>query len=337
MSASSSPVPRDSASRGSISRGAAIGAIWLIGVGTVLLVQQLTGWPWIEAWPLFIILVGVASLASVLIGWRARGRWPFELGGPLLLTAVGVVLLLSTIGALGEDTGELIAQWWPVVLIAMGLWFLLFAAWPGARPSSEGNHLSIPLPGTAEASIRVRFGGGELTAGPAPRGVLLDGSFEAAPARAWESAPGRWELESESPMTWAWWDRAPRWHVGLTTEVPLELRLEVGAAKTRLDLAETLLRRLRINTGASDTVVRLPRAAGETFVRAEGGAASLTLEVPTGVAARIRSRMALGGTDVDARFPRTADGWESPDWNGAANRVEIEIQGGLGSARVVAV
>ncbi|HEX5579748.1 MAG TPA: DUF5668 domain-containing protein, partial [Candidatus Limnocylindria bacterium] len=212
MSANSGPVARGAATRGSISRGAAIGAIWLIGVGTVLLVQQLMGWPWVEAWPLFIILVGVASLASVMIGWRARGRWLFELGGPLLLTAVGAVLLLSTTGALGEDTGALIARWWPVVLIALGLWFLLFAAWPGTRPSSEGNQLSIPLAGTPEASIRVRFGGGELTAGPAPRGTLLDGSFEAVPARAWESAPGRWELESESPITWAWWDRAPRWH-----------------------------------------------------------------------------------------------------------------------------
>jgi hypothetical protein len=54
------------------------------------------------------------------------------------------------------------------------------------------------------------------------------------------------------------------------------------------------------------------------------------------VAARVHSRMALGSTTVDPRFPRTVDGWESADWGSAANRVEIEIQGGVGSARVVA-
>jgi hypothetical protein len=325
---------RESARRGGT--GAAIGAVWLIGVGIVLLVQQLTGWSWTEAWPLFLILVGVASLVSVLVGWRRRGRWLFELGWPLFLTAAGVLLLMSTTGGLGVGVGELIAQWWPVALIAFGLWFLLFAVWPAGRSPTDGNRVSIPLAGAADASVKVRFGGGELTAGPAQSGILLSGEFEAGPARTRETGPGRWELEPESPVNWPWWERTPRWQIGLTTEVPLELRLEIGAAKTRMDLTETRLRRLRIGTGASDTRIRLPRAAGETFVRADGGAASLTFEVPASVAARVHSRMALGSTTVDPRFPRTVDGWESPDWGSAANRVEIEIQGGVGSARVVA-
>jgi hypothetical protein len=318
-----------------VSRGAVIGAVWLIGVGIVLLVQQLTEWPWTEAWPLFIILVGVASLISVLLGRHAGRRWAFALGWPLFLTAAGVLLLLSTTGLLGVEAGDLIATWWPVALIALGIWFLLFAVWPGSRSSGEGS-VSIPLSGAPDASLKVRFGGGELTAAAAPPGILMNGTFEGAEARARETGLGQWELAPESPMSWPWWDRTPRWQIGLTTEVPLELRLQVGAAKTRLDLGDTLLRRLRIGTGASDTWIRLPRAAGDTFVRAEGGAASITFEVPAGVAARVRSRMALGSTHVDGRFPRTADGWESPDWGSAANRVEIEIQGGVGAANVLA-
>jgi hypothetical protein len=31
------------------------------------------------------------------------------------------------------------------------------------------------------------------------------------------------------------------------------------------------------------------------------------------------------------------DGWESPDWGTATNRVEIDIQGGVGSASVVGI
>ena len=73
-----------------------------------------------------------------------------------------------------------------------------------------------------------------------------------------------------------------------------------------------------------------------TTVRAESGAASLTFEVPSGVAARIRTRMAIGSTQIDqARFPSTAGGYESPDFATAANRVEIDLQGGVGSVRVV--
>ena len=62
------------------------------------------------------------------------------------------------------------------------------------------------------------------------------------------------------------------------------------------------------------------------------------IEVPTGVGARIRSQVALGSTDVDqARFPRTIDGYASPDYATATNRADIDVRGGLGSVQVVGV
>ena len=91
-------------------------------------------------------------------------------------------------------------------------------------------------------------------------------------------------------------------------------------------------------TCASETRVRLPRAAGATTVRAQAGVASLTIEVPTGVAARIRTRMALGSAQIDqTRFPPTAAGYESPDYATSSNRVDIDIGGGVGSFRIVGV
>ena len=59
------------------------------------------------------------------------------------------------------------------------------------------------------------------------------------------------------------------------------------------------------------------------------------MSVPDGVAARIRTRMALGSAQVDQnRFPATATGYESPDFATAANQVEIDVNGGVGSFRV---
>jgi hypothetical protein len=66
--------------------------------------------------------------------------------------------------------------------------------------------------------------------------------------------------------------------------------------------------------------------------------AALVIEVPTGVGARIRSRIALGSNDVDEdRFPRTADGYASPDYANTANRADIEVRGGMGSVQVIGV
>jgi hypothetical protein len=143
------------------------------------------------------------------------------------------------------------------------------------------------------------------------------------------------ELEPDVAGGWLGVDRPLAWRLGVTGEVPLDLRVEFGAAKASLNLGEVRLRTLELRTGASETRVRLPATAGHSSVTAETGAAALTIEVPTGVAARIRSRVALGTLNVDeARFPRTADGHASPDWETAVNRVELDLRGGVGSIRV---
>jgi hypothetical protein len=67
----------------------------------------------------------------------------------------------------------------------------------------------------------------------------------------------------------------------------------------------------------------------------ECGFAKVSVEVPDGVAARIHGKMGLGALEVNrARFPRTDDGWASPDFDTAANRVDITVEGGFGSVFV---
>ncbi len=63
--------------------------------------------------------------------------------------------------------------------------------------------------------------------------------------------------------------------------------------------------------------------------------ASLILEVPQGVAARIVTRVALGSRQIDeGRFPRVGDLYQSLDYATCANRVDIDVEGGVGSVRV---
>jgi hypothetical protein len=317
--------------------GAIVAAVWLIGLGVVFLIQQTLDLAWGQAWPLFLILVGVGTLGSVLATVRPRGRWMLALTWPILLIAVGILFLLSTTGTLGTEIGDLISRWWPVALIVLGGWYLIVAFVPVGRAGTD--RLSIPLDGAASAAVRLQFGGGDLIVEGGPADQLLVGEFENGGARHRVLGGGSVELSPEGPPAWPWLDRPPRWRVGLTSGVPVELDAQVGAARVRMDLTGVILRRLKLSTGASDTRVRLPRAAGETYVRAEGGAASLTFEVPAGVAARVRSVMVLGSTSVDeALFPKTASGaWESRDYGTATNRVDLEVAGGVGSVRVTGI
>lgn len=315
-------------------RGSFIAATWLIGLGVVFLVRQSLGLSWGEAWPLFVILVGVASLVSTAVRpFGHGGLWSFT--WPIAWIVVGVILLLSTTGQLAQQPGDLIAEWWPWAAIVLGAWFLLGAVLPGQKGPEEA--LQIPLAGAPDARIRIRFGAGEIRTRPAAPGQLLDGEFVGG-VRHRLIGPGQVELEQDLTYGMPWFDRSFDWTVGLTAEVPLDLRIETGASRATLDLSGVLVRNLVLSSGASQTRVILPRAAGATTVRAETGAASLTIEVPTGVAARIRTRMALGSSQVDeVRFPRTGDGFESTDYATATNRVDLDLQGGVGSVRVLAV
>lgn len=313
-------------------RGSITAATWLIGLGVVFLVQSAAGWSWGTAWPLFLILIGVAGIVSALAdGIRgAAGLW--SLTWPVAWAVVGVLLLASTTGSLGVGPIELFEQAWPWVLVALGVWFLIGALVPGG---GSGETLALPLGGAGSASVRISFGAGELRTHAAAPGMLVDGTF-AGGVRHRLVGPGQVELSQDIDMGIPWLDRSSTWDVGLTAEVPLDLRLDTGAYRGRIDLGPLRVAHLELHTGASDTHIRLPTAAGMTTVRAESGAASLTLEVPSGVAARIRSRMTLGETSVDAaHFPRVGDGWESPDYATASDRVDIDVQGGVGSLKVI--
>ncbi len=183
--------------------------------------------------------------------------------------------------------------------------------------------------------MRIRFGAGNLQVGAAAAGHLVDGRFEGGVIHRLTGA-GRVELEQDTRYGLPWLERDSRWTVGLTNEVPLDLKVDAGASRTILDLRDLRVRSLELQTGASETRVFVPRAAGATTITAQTGVASLTFEIPAGVAASIRTKMALGSTQVDqTRFPKSGLGYESPDYATAANRVQIDVQGGVGSLRVV--
>ncbi len=316
-------------------RGPLLAATWLIGLGVVFLVRQALRLDWGEAWPMFVILIGVSSLVSTAFGGirGVAGVWAFT--WPVVWIGIGVVLLLSTTGNLGRQPLDLVGDWWPWLLVGLGVWFLIGAVIPYGGGVTET--LVVPVGGLGEAAIRIRFGAGELSIGPAAPGNLVDGTFVGGVVRR-DRGRGVVELEQDTTYGMPWLERRSDWSVGLAAAVPIDLRLDTGAARGRFDLSALRIRSIELHTGASETRIRLPRAAGATLVRAEAGAASLVIEVPTGVGARIRSRMAIGSTQVDeTRFPRSASGFESPDYATAANRADLDLTGGVGSIRVIGV
>jgi hypothetical protein len=317
-------------------RGSIIGGIWLVLLGGVFLVQQVMDLAWGQAWPLFVIMAGLGSAVSALIGLVGRRISPltvlWALIWPLLLLAVGVLLFVDFADLADVDSLELLGRWWPIALIVLGAVVLIGAVWPRARAVEE--EVSISAAGASRGEVTLKFGAGRLEVGRGSPGVLVDGTFDGGVRRT-DHGPGRVELETDLLEVFPGFNPQLHWRVRLAPDLPMSLRLEGGASRSELDLSELTVTSLVVKTGASDTRIVLPRAAGAVEVRIEAGAAQVRVEVPEGVAARVRSQVGLGSTSVDEqRFPKTSEGWASAGYETAEHRADIRVQGGVGSFRI---
>lgn len=254
---------------------------------------------------------------------------------PLILITLGVLFLLDNFNVIDFDLGQFLSTWWPIILILIGL-NVLIEPWL-YRGGHDVETLAIDRGAHDRAEVRIDFGAGKLRVGPASPGKLIEGTFVGG-VRHEVSSDGRVRLRGDwEPLWWwgSWRGRGFDWTVGVSPDIPLSLRVDSGAAEAALDLTELKVTRFELHTGASSTVVRLPRSAGTTDVKIESGAASVKLFVPAGVAARIKSTMGLGSSDIDQRrFPYRDGEYVSPDFDTASNKIIIRSEGGVGSLTV---
>ncbi|MBN1484878.1 MAG: hypothetical protein JXA37_09165 [Chloroflexia bacterium] len=232
---------------------------------------------------------------------------------------------------------------WPALLILAGVW-LIWGVTRGPQHSLQVQEASIPLQGAGRAQVRLEHGAGRLEVGAgAEFGELLNGSFagglehreelEGDTLKARLRIPRREFPELFFP--WSWGEKGLDWQVRLAAEIPLSLQVKSGANQAHLDLSALQVHKLKLDTGASSTTLILPAQAGHTEVEIDAGVSSLKIRVPEGVAAQIQADTGLSSLQVDrGRFPKSGRSYRSPDYESAENRVDIEIDAGLGSIQV---
>lgn len=294
----------------------------------------------------------------------------FGFGGALIL--VGIVALLWNFDVLPDRFWPVAWSLWPVALVAVGAGLALsrMRAWLGSTaflvvlvagfgtawglaaagqgPGLHHQTIAVERGQATAALLEVNVGAGSLFLGAqAPPGLLLAGNLESravdhAYAITESHQPGGRsviELGSSPGREFSFWpgqDPSEDWNLHLTPDIPTEVRVEAGAADIDLDLRDLILQRLEIEGGAADIDVEMPASAGTTEASIEVGAASLRITVPEGVAARIEVDAGLSSVQIDeGRFPKVSDDvYISPDFERAANRVDISIDAGASHVEI---
>ncbi len=252
-----------------------------------------------------------------------------------VLVLLGLLLLLQTLGLLSFNVWPV---FWALVLILLGVWFLVRSRIRSGQYAAES--LTIPCGGAAQAAVEIQHGAGRLTVGAVSEGdSLLEGSFTGGVVHKVEpGAQTRVKLSADPGFRVGLgrdWPEGLRWDVRLTRSLPLDLIFRTGAGESEIDLSDLDVKSVRLETGASSSRLTLPARAGYTRAEVKGGLTSITLLVPQGVAARIQLQTGLTGNNIDtSRFPLTGGVYQSMDYDSAANKVDIFVEGGMGSIDV---
>lgn len=95
------------------------------GIGLILYYQNATGdfQSWSYAWALIIMFVGIGVFLANL--FKGKVGKAFEEGGPPIMTGLIMFLIFGSIFRATFGQSPLLGDYWPVLLMAVGLWLLI--------------------------------------------------------------------------------------------------------------------------------------------------------------------------------------------------------------------
>lgn len=283
---------------------------------------------------------------------------------PLVLIGFGLYALGQRFGWFQLDIGQVVANFWPLLLISFGL-DLIFGRrrpWIGALlalvvfggiagtvavlGSDFGTAPSTPQifshPLADVRSARVVFDGSasdvRLKALPDEDAQLVQGTFTSNRASlqhefSLDDGVATLQLDSKQQGWFFLGQNQREWDVALSPEVPLELELDFSAVTVDADLRDLQITKARVEVSAGEGTITLPDA-GMATISIDASAASLILVIPAGVEAQITADISASSLDVDRRFTKNGNVYTTAGWAKAKNRLDITLEASAAAVEV---
>ncbi len=342
-------------------RSSLFGPLLLIALGIVFLLSNLgvlRGDIWetiVLLWPVILIVIGLDSI------YKREG-----FVGAIFLIILGTVFLLANLGILAVNVWQLLLSLWPVLLVAIGLdlvigrrslWaslaglvallaILAGALWLyGIRleggQALRSQEVSQPLQGVKSAEIVLENGAGDVNIHAlSGSSNLIAGKISSGRGRnafeelSIQGSQARYRLrETDTYMFFRERIGENTWDLGLSSQIPLDIRYSQGAGNTQLDLSGLQLSALKINVGVGQTTVTLP-ATGNFDARIDGAIGQIVIVVPNGMALRVQSNTALANLAVPGGYQKSDRVYTSPGYETSASKVNLVIGMAIGNVTV---
>src|SRR5712692_7926537 len=277
---------------------------------------------------------------------------------PLVLIAIGIIVLLANTGVLSPQALERLGDLWPLLLVILGLQLILnhtlprqqatliglgatavivvaavaYAALAPAAPFGiQRFDSSEQLGGLSEATLDINYGAASIDV---KAGSLGNSLYQAHVDYPGGENPPTISLDREtasfSPFHLFGGQRR---HVQLTLtdQVPWSIQIGGGAANLHLNLRHAQLSKLEISGGANQLDAQLPTAKGTVLISVSGGANNVTMVAPAHSEWRVAVSGGVSAVTINGSSSGNLGGdfqQQSPGYGSATDRFDIEISGG---------
>jgi uncharacterized protein DUF2154 len=200
---------------------------------------------------------------------------------------------------------------------------------------------SVDLDKSEQVRAELKIGSGELDVrGGAQK--LLDADFTYnvpswKPDLRYTSSAGTGDLIVEQAGSTSSTGKAKNhWDLRLNDKVPLDLKVEFGAGEARLNLGSLTLSGLNVEIGAGTLRLDLRGAPTKDYsVRIRGGVGEATVYLPRDVGISANVTGGLGEISATG-LRKTGDLYVNDSAQTAKTKIRLDIQGGVGSIKLIA-
>jgi hypothetical protein len=228
-------------------------------------------------------------------------------------------------------------------LLAGAVLLALSGCTMNVAPSGPEQHESrtIDLDKSEHVRVELKMGAGELDVrGGAQKLMEADFTYNVP---AWKpdvryrsaGSAGDLTIEQHGSSSFSGKNRN-HWDLRFYDGTPLDMRVEFGAGEARLNLGSVTLRGLDLQMGAGTLSLDLRGTPKKDYsVRMRGGVGEATVHLPKQVGIMATASGGLGDISVTG-LSKKGDRYVNDAYDQAPVRIRLDLQGGIGSIRLIA-
>ncbi|HTT65056.1 MAG TPA: toast rack family protein [Bryobacteraceae bacterium] len=204
----------------------------------------------------------------------------------------------------------------------------------------EQSSQSVDLKGAKAVQVQIEMGAGELIMhGGAAQ--LMDADFryrvrDGKPEVHYDVTGTHGTLEVRQPSHHSLGNNDKnRWDLRLNEDVPMDIRVKMGAGEGRLDLGNTALHSLDVEIGAGEMKVDLTgHPHGDIDVRIHGGVGEATVRLPKRARLDVEAHGGIGDISVQG-LTKSGGRWVNEPAGEAEATMHVNVNGGIGQINLI--